>query len=438
MTIIRTVTRRAPGSGGGGSSDSIFPLSVSSNGRYLQDAQGDPFLLNGDTPWMLAHNCTDEIIDSYLEGRAALGFNAILFEGPGACFSTQSPLYNNVDGQPPFTSTSYTACSWTSLNEPYWERVDHLVNKALELGILCLFCPAYSGQGGGLGDINDQGWGYQMNVASDADLQTYGQLLATRYDQPNIVWAMGGDYNGLVAKHWQIVAGIRSVRPNDLFTFHGGRTTPGYTPANGQPGFAINNIYTDGTEYTYAASEYARSPAMPFFLIEGWYENDGNLTAQGYRRQAWATMLGGGCGHLMGHNDIWGFGGYGSATAEGTLALLNSTLAQDLQRMVALLESYSWHLLQPKTDTSFVTTSLGTGTSRIIPALASDGSFGMIWTPSQNFTVDMSALSPSSVRGRWFDPTTGSFTAASGSPYANTGTQAFTAPGERVLVLDAA
>lgn len=73
-----------------------------------------------------------------------------------------------------------------------------------------------------------------------------------------------------------------------------------------------------------------------------------------------------------------------------------------------------------------------------MPARASDGSFAMIYTPGQNFTVAMSAMTSSSVRGRWYDPAAGSYSAASGSPYGNSGTQAFTAPGTRVLVLDGA
>lgn len=423
---------------GGGSG--TFPLAISANGRYLQTAGGAPFLLSGDSPWSLVMQCTNAQIDTYLQDRASRGMNAVMFQTPGACFSTQTPKYNNIDGVAPFTSTSYTACSWTSLVAAYWNRVDYAVNAAKALGILCLITPAYMGFGGGAGNSGDQGWDYQVQAALDEDLQSYGAILANRYTQGNVLWVMGGDYSGNLAKNWQIATGIRSVRPGDLFTFHGARTQSGYSQASGQTGFNVNCTYTDGTEYTYCATEYARSPVLPFFHLEGWYEGDGNLSAQGYRRQMYATMLSGGCGHLMGHQEIWGFGGYGSSgSAAAALAgYLNTTLANDVTRCAALLNAYSWHLLEPKTDTSLVTTSLGSGASRIIAARASDGSFAMIWTPSVNFTADLSAMTPSSVRGRWFDPTAGSYSAASGSPYGNTGTQAFTAPGERVLVLDAA
>lgn len=422
---------------------SQWPLSVSGNGRYLQRANGTPFLINGDTPWQLVGNCTNDQIDTYLANRAAKKFNAVLVEAPTAYFATQTPLYNNVDGVAPFTSTSYTAASFESLNNTYWQRVDYMVNAAKALDIVVLFCFAYLGFGGGVGNSGDQGWDYQVDAASDANLQAYGSTLATRYTQGNIIWVAGGDYSAPnVAKCWNIVTGIRSVNPNALVTYHGGRGDSGYSVASGQTGFNVNNTYTgiSGTEYDYCATEYARSPAMPFFHIEGWYEGDGNLTDTGYRRQAYATMLSGGCGHMLGVSELWGLGGYGASTtaAQALANHLNTTVANDMTHFFDLFSAYSWQLLEPKTDTSLITTSLGSGANRIIGARASDGSFAMVWTPTQNFTVAMSALTPSSVRGRWFNPTDGTFAAASGSPYANTGTQAFTAPGERVLVLDAA
>jgi len=49
----------------------------------------------------------------------------------------------------------------------------------------------------------------------------------------------------------------------------------------------------------------------------------------------------------------------------------------------------------------------------------------------------MSAMTPSSVRARLFNPTSGAFTAVSGSPFPNSGTQNIASGGERVLVLDA-
>jgi hypothetical protein len=423
--------------------ETTFPLSVSSNGRYLQQADGTPFFMNGDTPWQLVGNCTNAQITTYLEDRAAKKFNAIMIEAPTAYFATQSPLYNNVDGIAPFTSTSYTAASFESLNNTYWSRVDHAINEAKRLGIVVVFLPAYLGSGGGGGGSGDQGWDYQVDAASDANLQTYGATLATRYTQGNIIWCMGGDYNAPnIAKGWNIATGIRSVTPNALISYHGGRGSSGYSQASGQTGFNLNNTYTDGLEYTYCATEYARTPAMPFFHIEGWYEGDGGLTDAGYRRQAYATMLSGGlAGHLLGVAELWGLGGYGASTtaAEALANHLNTTVANDMTHFYDLFQSVQWWKYEPKTDTSLVSSSLSSGASRIIAARASDGNSAMVYTPSgSTVTVVMSAMTPGSVRARLFDPTVGTFSTVSGSPFANTGTQNIATGGERVLVLDAA
>ena len=76
-------------------------------------------------------------------------------------------------------------------------------------------------------------------------------------------------------------------------------------------------------------------------------------------------------------------------------------------------------------------------------AAASAGSLLLAYVPpahTGSITVDMTRLS-GTVRARWFDPTSASYTAI--GTYPNAGTQAFTAPGNNsagaadwVLVLD--
>ena len=389
---------------------------------------------------MLANQCTNAQIVTYLNDRQARGFNTILFEAPGALFTTQTPKYNNIDGVAPFANTSYTAVTWQSLNDAYWQRVDHIVNEARARNIACLVAPNYLGFGGGSGGSGDQGWDFQVNAATNANLQAYGRVLAARYSQGNVIWIAGGDYNTPnIAKGWNVITGIRSVNQNVLVSFHAARGSSAFSQANGQPGFNLNCTYTDGTEYNYCATEYARAGPMPFFHIEGWYEGDGGLTAIGIRRQFIATVLAGGCGHVFANSELWGLGGYGSsASAAQALANnLNTVGANDMQRIKALFDAYAWHLLDPKTDTSLVTTSLGSGASRVVPALARDGSYAMVWTAGSGFTVNMAALAPAKVRARWYNPSSGTYAAASSTPLVNSGTQAFAPNGDRVLVLDA-
>lgn len=440
MASMAKMTSVAPSAPAG----RVFPLSVHSSGRYLKSANGNPFFIHGDTPWSIAGQLTNAQIDTYLNDRQSKGFNTILFNAPEKYFSSQSPSYNNVDGVAPFTTTSHTAASFQSMVDAYWQRVDYIVQQAKNRDILCMINPAYLGFGGGSGTSGDQGWDYQVNAATAGNLQTYGANLQTRYGgYGNVIWCLGGDYVPAdVTKQWNIATGIRSVSTDVIITAHGSRAVSAYASWNGQTGFNLNNIYSDTEEYALAATEYSRSGPMPFFLIEAQYDG-GPATPADCRRQAYTSVLSGSCGHLFGNYPIWGFGepnaNGGLGPADALTNGLTTTATTQMGYVKSLFSLYRWELLQPKTDTSLVSSSLGSAGTRVCPARASDGSFAMIWVPtSQTVTVVMSAITSSSVRARLYNTTDGSYSTVSGSPFTNTGTQNIASGGERVLVLDAA
>ncbi len=375
-------------------------------------------------------------ITTYLNDRQSKGINAILFNAIEHHFSSQSPPWLNATGSLPFNPYS----DFASRVADYWQVIDYIVSEANARGIVCIINPAYLGFGGG-----QEGWTAELQAESATDLASYGAWLANRYASAGIIWCLGGDYDGqnhagLLAKQWNIVTGIRSVNPAAIVTAHGARTQSAYSIWSSFSGFNLNNIYTNGVEHTFASSEYASLGPMPFFLIEGYYDGE-SASAADCRRQAYTSILSGACGHMFGNNPIWGFGepqaNGGSGPANALSTALNTIATQQLVHVRSLFLAYPWWTLEPKTDASLVTTGLGSGTSRICPARGSDGTFALVWTPGANFTVNMGALSPSSVRARWYDTTTGVYATISGSPFQNTGTQAFTAPGERLLVLDA-
>lgn len=414
--------------------------------RYIT-WNGSPFLLASGSPWSIVVQLTEAQMATYLDARQAQGFTGLLVNLIEHYFSSQSPLYQDVDGNVPFTGMAQNSVDFTAPVSAYWSRVDTLFGLAKARGMMILAFPAYLGFGGGAGIAGDQGWDYAVNQASAGDLQTYGAWLANRYgpgsSYGNVIWAMGGDYDAPDPSHqWNIATGIRSVDSNAIITYHGGRTSSAYDNVAGYTGFNLNNVYSDydGACYALAATEFERNGPIPFIHIEGAYGNA--QTAAECRRQYYHALLSGACGFSFGTYPVWSFGdsngdsGIGAASALS--GYLDTTEAQEMAYAIALFSAYSWHLLAPQTGTALVTTALGTSTSRICPALASDGSFALIYTPSANFTVDMTALTPSSVRARWYDPTAGTYSADGASPLANTGTHAFTAPGERVLVLDAA
>ena len=413
----------------------LFPLAVS--GRRLVSPSGRPFLLVGDTPWSIAVQLTHAQIDRYLDHRRGAGFNAILFNAIEHYFSSQSPAYRNASGFDPFT----TMTDFASPNENYWRTVDYIVNGCLTRGIVAMINPAYLGYNGGT-----EGWMSEITAESAGDLQTYGAWLARRYPQQNVVWCLGGDYAGTVTereKQWNIVTGMRTVRTDQVITGHPVRADETAQPKwNGYAGFNLNSVYIPTTNIADARCATAYSQGMAYFMLEGGYEGEYSQVAADIRRASFTSLLSGACGTFMGNNPLWGFGEPNFCGGVGVTASLNSSLnsaaAQEVRHLRALFDGYDWPRLVPKTDASLVSSSLGTSgtTGRVCPALDSEGRFAMIWTPSVNLTVVMSNFRQSSVRGRWYDPSNGTWSDASGTPFANTGSQSFTAPGERVLVLD--
>jgi hypothetical protein len=396
--------------------------------RYLIDANGQPFMIRGDTPWSLAVQLTREQVDVYLENRRAKGFNTILFNVIEKAFSADPP--RNVYGNAPFT----TPGDFSTPNEVYFAHVDYILTQAAAKGMLVLMTPAY------MGFNSTEGWYPEIVANGETKVRAYATYLANRFKaHKNLLWVEGGDFNPPEKVLLRAIAnGIRGVDASALQTFHGTRGTSalGFL-GTGEAWLNVNSIYTtESTVVPSALTEYARS-TLPFILLEARYENEGAGTETVVRTQAYQAMLSGGAGQLFGNNPVWKF-------ATGWETALNSPGATTLTHLKTLLSAYSWWTLVPDANSTFLTAGAATGTTQAAASLASTGAFGMVYLPSsRTVTIAMSRLSGPNVRARWFDPTNGVYTTVSGSPFAATGTRTFTPTGNNsrglgdwVLVLD--
>lgn len=366
-------------------------------------------------------------MDTYVTDCVTRKINGVIVELIESTFSDNAP--NTIDSIAPFNTPN----DFSTRNETYFARVDYLVNACKNAGIVVWMWPLYVGlQPGG-----SQGWSSQFDSETTGDRQGWGAFVGNRYKSyKNIVFVHGGD--GTVASFTNInhyIDTLIAAAPGFLHSYHSERTVSAYTAANGQTWLNLNNIYIGASAPGPTATEWGRSPVRPVFFIEGNYEVQANGGA-GTRNELWQALCSG-ClaGVAYGNNDIWTFGGPGFD--QNFASHYGDDCRASLQHMRTLVDLYSWWLLEPKTDTSVVTSSLGSGTAQICPMLASNATFAWIYSPSANFTLQKAAFAPSLIRIRSFTTSSGSFSTITAST-ANSGTQAITVSADQVIVVDAA
>ena len=139
-------------------------------------------------------------------------------------------------------------------------------------------------------------------------LRDYGRYLGQRYkDFKNIVWLEGGDYNPPNKELVDAIAeGILDFDSNHLHTAHCTVETSALEYYPDALWLNINNTYSYTQLLAKSRTDYARTPAVPFFLVESKYEGY-DLSNQDIRRQAYWSIFSGSCGQFFGAYPVWGF-----------------------------------------------------------------------------------------------------------------------------------
>jgi Protein of unknown function (DUF4038)/Putative collagen-binding domain of a collagenase len=405
----------------------VFPLMVKRGQRYLVDARGRPFLIHGDTAWSLMAQLIREEVELYLDDRRARGFNTLLVSLIENHYSADPPA--NAYGERPFHNRRFAkvrrseaAADFAKPNEAYFAHADWVVRRAAEMGFLVLLAPCYVGCCG-------DGW-YEEMVANGPDrLHEYGRYLGRRYRHfTNILWVHAGDANppnkGLVRA---IAEGIREFDSRSLHSAHGAPWTPAIDYWEGEPWLQVNNVYTahpdawsDHPVHAATLEQYTRPEPMPFFLIEGVYENMHGANERQLRTQAYQALLCGAAGHVFGNDPIWHFDmpGYSPAPAMTWQEALGSRGAQSMAHLRELLVATGWWKLRPDLTNAVLTDGLGPAEDRAVAACSTDRSFALVYLPSSRpITVDLGQLAGRHVAAHWYDPSNGQSIGVDGSPF---------------------
>jgi hypothetical protein len=420
----------------------VYPLKVSSNGRYLVDQNSKPFLIAGDAPQSLIVNLSESSADAYFADRKAHGFNSVWINLLCNGYTAGRSDGTTYDGIAPFS----TMGDLSTPNEAYFTRADHMIGLAAKYELNVVLDPAETG--GWLGVLKSNG------VTKD---RAYGHYLGNRYKSfDNIVWMSGNDFQswrtaGDDAAASAVALGIKDVDTRHIHTVElDYNTSSSSDDSTWLPIIGLDAAYTYFPTYAQVYKSYNRANPLPVFLVEGVYEFESNAqthqaTTATLRRQEYWTNLSGGTGHLYGSHYTWTF-------ASGWQGMLDSPGAAEIHYVNVLFAPRAWYALVPDQNHSVVTSGYGTFSAMgnvddsdyLTAARTTDGALVIAYMPtSRTIAVDMTQLR-GPARAQWYDPSRGVYTAVAGSPLPNTGAHAFAPPGPNgdgdgdwVLVLEA-
>ena len=411
-----------------------FPLQISGSRRYLMDQHNAPFLIAGDAPQAMVVKLSVQQASHYFTNRLAYGFNSmwinLLCAGP--YFPSCNKDGSTLDGIRPFMGylaggTDLANYDLTRPNEAYFARADHMLGIAAKMGLLVFLDPIETGQ-----------WLKTLQNNGPEKCLKYGKFLGQRYGHfKNIIWLNGNDF-GSWAKHRNdrvvqaVAEGVHAADPTTIQTVEL-LCTPSLQDPAWTNLISLNGAYTYGATYQQMLQNYNHQPPMPTFLLEAHYEMENVGLPPDYgtpavlRRQAYWTMLCGGCGQIYGNHYIWGF-------FPEWQSHLNTPGAAQFKIWKYFFNSIPWYALIPDQSHDVVIAGLGTygnTNTRVsqddycTAACTADRTLVVAYLPTpRSLEVNMAKLSRP-VHASWFDPTNGTYTAISRLPLVNRGKMRF-------------
>ncbi|WP_052345612.1 glycoside hydrolase family 140 protein [Alkaliflexus imshenetskii] len=427
-------------------------------GKYLQHADGKPFLWLGDTAWELFHRLNREDANMYLEDRANKGFTIIqavvLAEMSGLSEPNAYGYLPLIDRDP------------MRPNEAYFEHVDFIVNQAAKLGLVVGMLPSW-------GDKVTDANGGEPVIFNPDNAFLFGKFLGNRYKDSPIIWILGGDRNILndyELEVWRAMAnGLRKGdEGNHLISYHPRGASSSHEVLHNEPWLDFN-IYQSGHSnrymqvYHYAETLLGIEPRKPFIDGEPAYEeialefwnyvdwssplrvpqnvlNDdyiivdkshfkrGFFTAHDIRVHAYWNFLSGACGYTYGTNAIWQMfekkGSFAIPALSDWRDALHLEGAFQMAHLRKVFEQYPFEKLVPAQH--LVLGDNPHDSTHVRAAYACDNSFALVYlSVGQKVNVDVSNFGKQ-FSARWYDPRSGNYFPV--KKLRNKGTAYFTAP----------
>ncbi len=438
-------------------------LKVSDNKHFIQHEDGTGFVWMADTAWHLARKLGPDDIDTYLKDRKKKGFNVILFSAAELTgirnAAIKANAFNNLD--------------WKQPNDKYWENIDHIVQKAEDIGLYVGILPAW--------DQTDP----KQGLLKVDDAKHYGNFIANRYkERKNIIWVIGGDTDNKdiettdmnISKKlaWEALGQAieKVVGDTQLLTFHvrGVASSSGRFEKDEASWIDFNMIQSGHCAEMQVGvkviekdySELNISRLKPTVDAESRYEDiiecfykpldmrpkdeEYRFKSNDVREMAYRQIFAGAFGHTYGHQSIWHMAPQAAPEPSENKSYLYSTTknwedaleaegARQMGYIVKLMQSRD--MLSRIPDNSIITSNVDDNDANAV-ATRGDGYVFVYLPKGATVTVKLGEIYGDTLRASWFDPRIGTATVIDNAINKSVNTMEFDTGGtdDMILILD--
>ena len=397
----------------------VYPVKVSSNGRYMVDQRGDPVFWLGTTQWQLFREYTLDDAKLILDKSRDKGlvFVQVMLMGVGNGTKT------NVYGHKPWIDNNPL-----TPNEGYFQNVDAVMQAARERNLI-ISMTLYHQR-------------YRKFITLE-NARAWAKWLAQRYkDTPNIVWSMTPEAKpDFIPVLRELAAGLHEGDGGaHLITFKPDPAPFSSSFIHGEPWLDFDSMQTwKSVELIYpmVTKDYNLKPVKPVLMAEGAYEAGSEygfeVTPLWIRRQAYYSYLAG-AHHTYGHNDSWRV----LPTWKQALDAPGAVQLGILKKV--FLDRQEWWTLVPD-QTLFAKGGNTNGTILNLAARHQQGKWVMVYLGSSaSFSINLEKIRGVNIaKAFWIDPRNGS--AVSIGSFSRAGVKEFSTPDgweDALLVLEGA
>jgi len=377
-------------------------LRVSANGRYLEHADGTPYLWVGDTAWAAPMNATMKDWQEYLRDRREKGFTGVQIFCASDWAGTQ-----DTEGHAPFLGDR--------LGQPhpaYWVQYDRRVQLANDEGFVVLVVGLMEPVKRYPDAIAAQRFSRYLVARLTGNFVIFSPSFDSPYREPGDVVGQTireSSSRHLITQHpGTDLPAARAYQPKPYLDIAGLQSGAGW---GGKP-LSAETVAKNAVEWS--LDLYGRQPVKPIINLECRYDSEFNQKQLSRlpRSCGYWSLLSGCVGYTYGCAGLWNWGlktthGDPQASLWDWRAGMTRKSSTDMTHLAALFEDLEWWKLEPHHE--LILNQSQDWTTRMVLAKSGDGDLAVAYLPDNDtIKLDMRPFSGPIVR-RWFNPQTGEY-----------------------------